>query len=343
MQEPRIVKYRGKWAVAIIDESGQRVRRSLGTDDLAEAKRRLPAFIRQIELPADLTVRHLWEAYRRDKSAKRIAENMGFSGKAILAEFGDHRPDSITAVMCRAYARKRQSAGRKVGTVWTELNHFRIVMNWAAKMRMIPMQVYVELPQKPPPRDKRLTKEEADRLRAAAQPDHIRVAITLMLGTAARAGAVLDLTWDRVDFERGIITYADAADGAMRKGRATVPMNSMVRRELEKAKRVAMSDHVVEWSGRKVGSIKRGFSASAERAGLIGISPHVLRHTAATWMAEAGLSMSEIARVLGHSDSSITERVYAKFSPGHLRAATSALDLEEVPFGADEPERKNKK
>lgn len=342
MQEPRIVKYRGKWAVAYIDESGQRLRRSLGTDDLAEAKRRLPTFVRQIELPVDLTVQHIWDAYRKDKSTKRIAGNMVFSGKAVLAAFGQHRPESITAVMCREYARKRQAAGRQAGTVWTELNHLRIVMNWAAKMRMIPIQVYVELPQKPPPRDKRLTKEEADRLREAARPDHIRVAITLMLGTAARAGAVLDLTWDRVDFERGIITYADVADGATRKGRATVPMNGMVRRELAKAKRVAMSDHVVEWSGRKVGSIKKGFAASADRAGLKGVSPHVLRHTAATWMAEAGLSMSEIARVLGHSDSSITERVYAKFSPGHLRAATSALDLEGVPFGANEPRDWNK-
>ncbi len=342
MQEPRIVKYRGKWAVAFFDENGQRLRRSLGTDDLAEAKRRLPAFVRHIELPSELTVMHLWEAYRKDKGAKRIAENMAYSGKAVLAEFGGYHPDSITAVVCRAYARKRQASGKKPGTAWTELNHLRIVLNWAAKMRLIPDRIYVELPQKPPPRDRRLTKEEAERLRQAAEPEHIKVAITLMLGTAARTGAVLDLTWDRVDFGRGLITYADPEDGATRKGRATVPMNTMVRRELQKAKRCAMSDYVVEWSGRKVASIKRGFAASVSRAGLVGVTPHVLRHTAATFMAEAGRPMSEIASVLGHSDSSITERVYARYSPNHLRTATAALDLEDVPFDVIEPETRNK-
>ena len=38
----------------------------------------------------------------------------------------------------------------------------------------------------------------------AASP-HIALAIALMIGTAARIGALLELTWDRVDFERGMI------------------------------------------------------------------------------------------------------------------------------------------
>lgn len=342
MPEHRLVKYREKWAVTFTDESGQRVRRSLGTDDLEEAKRRLPAFLRQMEMPADLTVKHLWDAYRKDKDGKRIAGNMAYSGKPILAEFGQLRPTDITVAACRAYARARRGKGRKPGTVWTELNHLRIVMNWAVKMRHIPEQVYVELPQKPPPRDRRLTREEAYRLQQAAEPEHVKVAITLMLGTAARKGAVLDLTWDRVDFERGLITYADVKDDELRKGRATVRMNAMVRRELMKAKKGALSAYVVEWAGKKIGSIKRGFAASVDRAGLEGVTPHVLRHTAATLMAEAGRPMTEIAAVLGHSDSSITERVYAKFSPAYLKESTDALDLEGVPFDVIEPDGENK-
>ncbi|MFG1284443.1 site-specific integrase [Xanthobacter autotrophicus] len=343
MPEHRIVKYREKWAVTFTDEGGQRVRRSLGTDDLEEAKRRLPAFLRQMEMPADLTVKHLWDAYRKDKDGKRIAGNMEYSGKPVLAEFGQLRPEDITVAACRAYARARRAKGRKPGTVWTELNHLRIVMNWAVKMRHIPEQVYVELPQKPPPRDRRLTREEAYRLQQAAEPEHVKVAITLMLGTAARKGAVLDLTWDRVDFERGLITYADVKDDELRKGRATVRMNAMVRRELMKARKGALSPYVVEWAGKKVGSIKRGFAASVDRAGLEGVTPHVLRHTAATIMAEAGRPMTEIAAVLGHSDSSITERVYAKFSPAYLKESTDALDLEGVPFDVIEPDDENKK
>jgi integrase len=43
-------------------------------------------------------------------------------------------------------------------------------------------------------------------------------------------------------------------------------------------------------------------------------------------MAEAGVPMAEIAQYLGHTDSRITERVYARFSPTYLRGAVGALD-----------------
>ena len=71
----------------------------------------------------------------------------------------------------------------------------------------------------------------------------------------------------------------------------------------------------------------KGFAAAVKRAGLDDVTPHDLRHTAAVWMAEAGASMAEIAQVLGHSDERITYRVYARFSPDHLRRAMTALEF----------------
>ena len=69
------------------------------------------------------------------------------------------------------------------------------------------------------------------------------------------------------------------------------------------------------WAGGPVKSIKKGFKAAAVGAGLTDVSPHVLRHTAAVHLAEAGISMDEIARYLGHSDSRITASTYA-LQPG---------------------------
>lgn len=69
-------------------------------------------------------------------------------------------------------------------------------------------------------------------LDACAAP-HIRLAVILLLGTAGRAGAILDLTWDRVDFDRGIINLR-LADSATRKGRAVVQMNGMTRAALSR-------------------------------------------------------------------------------------------------------------
>jgi integrase len=104
-------------------------------------------------------------------------------------------------------------------------------------------------------------------------------------------------------------------------------MTDRLRTELEAAAEVAMTPYVIEYAGRKVGNIKKGFAGAAARAGLTDIVPHDLRHTAAVWMAEAGTSMSEIAQVLGHSDERITFRVYARYSPEYLRRAMSALEF----------------
>ena len=96
---------------------------------------------------------------------------------------------------------------------------------------------------------------------------------------------------------------------------------------LSAEKEAALSDHVIEWGGKPVVSIKRGFAAAVASAGLEGVTPHVLRHTAAVHMAKAGVSMDEIAQYLGHSDTRITSNTYARCSPEHLQKAATALEF----------------
>jgi integrase len=60
------------------------------------------------------------------------------------------------------------------------------------------------------------------------------------------------------------------------------------------------------------------------------VTPHMLRHSAAVYMAEDGVSMDEIAQFLGHNDVATTRRVYARFSPNHLRDAAAALELDDL-------------
>lgn len=346
MPEYRLTRHRGKWAVAVHD-GGQRTHRvSTGETDRKQAERFLERLRVTKQRQGEATIETLWQAYRDEHQAKRIAENMDYSGRAVLPVLGHLAPSEITTEKARDYAGKRAKAGRQPGTIWTELNHLQIVINWAAGKGHIPAAVTVEKPPKPAPRDRRLTRPEARLLLDAADANdvpHVALAVALMLGTAARIGAILDLTWSRVDFERGLITYADRADTSRRKGRATVPMTSDIRTRLEGARKGAVSDYVVEWGAKQVGSIKRGFARAVTTAKLADVTPHVLRHTAASWMAEAGVSMSEIAAVLGHSDSRTTERIYARFSPGHLRRAVSALDMSGVPSGSENQPDKNVK
>jgi integrase len=183
----------------------------------------------------------------------------------------------------------------------------------------------VERPAKPKPKERWLTQEEAARL-VHASDGHIRLAILLMLSTACRVGAALDLTWDRVDLEKGEIVLG-LPDATTRKGRATVPITSGLRAALSFAREASMSDNVIEWSGKPVGSITKGFAAAVERAGLENVTPHTLRHTAAVWMIADGIPMQKVSQYLGHTNTQVTERVYARYAPDHLRDAAEALDF----------------
>jgi integrase len=323
----RIGRLNGRFVVTWTDEAGTRRRYRLAADTLRDAEREAIDRIRKETLPAAAaTVADLWRAYIDHLTGRPTAATMGYTGKAVLPHFGALRPDQITVAHCRAYAKARKAAGIATGSVWTELGHLRSCLTWSAKVRIIPAAPYIERPPKPAPKDRYLTLPEIDRLLAADAEPHIRLAILLMLGTAGRVGAILDLTWDRVDFALGQINLRLDGTGP-RKGRAVVPMNGMLRAALTTAHEAAMSDHVVEWAGGRVQSIRKGFMRAVASAGLADVSPHVLRHTAAVHLAAAGVPMNRIAQLLGHSSTAVTERVYARFAPDHLRQEAEILDF----------------
>lgn len=135
-----------------------------------------------------------------------------------------------------------------------------------------------------------------------------------------------ELTWDRVDFDRGVIDLRRDV-GRRRKGRAVVPMNATVLAALSKAQMDALTEHVIEWAGKPVRSLRKSLATASERVGIEKVGHHIFRHSAAVWMAEAGVSISEIAQFLGHGDTKTTERVYARYSPTHLRGAADVLNL----------------
>lgn len=194
-------------------------------------------------------------------------------------------------------------------------------MKWQTKAT----PAVIEVPPQPAPRARYLTREEYRRLRDAAKmTPHLHLFVILAYTTAGRASAILELTWDQIDFPRGIIRLGDGQK--RQKGRATVPMTNSARAALEEAKRAAVTDYVIEYGGKRVLSVKKAFGRAVDRAELEDVSPHILRHSAAVHMAESGVPMSEIAQYLGHSRTAVTERVYGRYSPDYLRKAAGALE-----------------
>lgn len=64
---------------------------------------------------------------------------------------------------------------------------------------------------------------------------------------------------------------------------------------------------------------------ASKRSG-VACSPHVFRHTAGVWMAQADVPIQKIAQFLGHTSTRVTERTYARYSPSFMKDAAAALD-----------------
>lgn len=275
------------------------------------------------------------EAHLSRTASKSSAPALKYAWAALKPTFGNLRIDQITPELCARYRKTRHQQGASDGTVIKELSFLRAAARKTAQGHL----ARFEMPPQPPPVDRWLTKDEMSQLLAEMVDQHLHLFTTLALTTAGRSGALLDLTWDRVDFVRRQIALGEQQEG--RKRRAVVPINDTAMAALRAAYDVRASEHVIEWGGKKVGSIKKGFREAAKRAGLEGVTPHVLRHTAATWMAQAGVPMIEIARFLGHSNPQITYRIYAKHTPDYLRTAASAVEFQGGVFRTSEPKAVN--
>jgi integrase len=321
-------------------EDGAWQRISTGTTDNREAKKFLAQFIAGRGTPAAPeapTVNKIIDAYLADREpVVRSYGTLLAAAKPLRRHLGDLEPDHLTKERVRFYMARRRAEGHMVGpaddrrkkptqdgTIIRELVMLRSALKLAVQAKWITAAPHIEVPRQPAPRDRWLTREEADRLIESAVAPHVRLFLQLALYTAARAAALLDLAWSAVDFNGGLIDLGNVAGG---KGRSVVPIGPKLGAALLSAREIATCPHVIEHGGKQVASVKTGTRAAAVRAGLPGVTPHILRHTAATWMAQSGVPMRDIAKYLGHGDTRITERTYAKHSPDWLRAAAAALE-----------------
>ncbi len=244
-----------------------------------------------------------------------------FSARPLRRHIGNLEPRMLAR---RTYLERRQRENVTDGTIIRETSVLRAALAWARREGWIDAEPYIEMPPRPPARDRWLTQAEMGKLFAECKTPHLRLFVTLAYHTAARRGAILDLTWDRVDLERRLIHYQRPGRRQTKKRRVTIPINAPALVELQAAHNVAVTDHVVEFRGNPVRTIRTAFDKACIRAGIEDCSPHVLRHTAATHLVMAGVPIDEIARMLGDTVAMV-ERVYGKHSPDYLRRAADAL------------------
>jgi integrase len=299
------------------------------------------------------------QAYLLDKEGEvKDLKRLSFACRPLLAFFGDLKVGDITAQVCRRYARER---GKAQGTVRKELSTLRAAIQHDYAEGRLTAPVPIWTPGKPDAKDRWLTRQEFARLLHAAKLDprargHLPLFMLIAIYTAARKEAILSLRWPQVDLVRGLIDFNPSGRERTSKGRPIIPIPARLLPVLKRArKRGTDLGYVIHQNQQPIKDIKHGFASAACNAGLgtwrdrpyrrkkpapgclepktymervpeTDVTPHTLRHTAASWMAQAGVRFEEIARYLGHSDSRTTETIYAHHSPDYLQRAATALN-----------------
>jgi site-specific recombinase XerD len=176
-----------------------------------------------------------------------------------------------------------------------------------------------------------LTSEEEKRLRAVIRVDYPgeEAAFDLALHTGMRRSEQYSLTWECVDLARRQITIPRAKNGRIRyiplddtavsallalrrRGDGTGPV--MVRAE---------GGHGVD-RGEAVRSPRMWFEAACRKAG-VNFTWHCLRHSFASRLVMAGVSLRAVQELMGHRTISMTVR-YAHLAPEHQLEAVRRLD-----------------
>lgn len=347
----------GMWDICWTDSSGRSRRRSSGESNHASAQKVLAKFILLIDRDdrpdGSPLVSDVLEAYWNGHVLKRVI-GRGTQRNAIdhlASSLGHLKPGEIDQVDIDDHCERRAAGkvhwidhvtglvrgGQKAGpaALRRELSVLSAAMHYGTGLR--PALVAVgdvprfTRPDEPAPKDRVITEAEASRILASAMltydfgevVDDPRLtrcyrAIMLFLHTAARKTAVTELTWFQVDLERRLIRYNPEGRRQTAKRRPAVPISDELYPVLVRAKAEATSEYVLDHPG----SLRATFRTACRHAGLVDVTPHTLRHTWATWAARSGVSLWDIAGVLGDRVETVTRR-YAHHSPDYLRNAVN--------------------
>lgn len=269
-----------------------------------------------------------------------------FFGAMVVAE--------IKGKACRDYAAQRgtQSGARK------DLEILRAAVRHYHKEHGLDVLPALTMPPKSLPKDRYLTRSEAAALLWAAlgwekvgtgdnaywtrrkmhKGRHLARLIIIGLYTGTRPGAIKSLQWIRntqggwADLDAGVI-YRRAEGERVAHNKRKPPVK-MARRLLAHMRRWKRMDgwtdgkvglrFIVHYQGKVIGKENKAFRSAIAAAGLDGlVTPHVLRHTRGTWLAQKGVKATQAASSLGLTVDEY-ERTYLHNDPEFQQEAAEA-------------------
>lgn len=336
---PWLTKRAGVYYAAWYDaEQGETKRLSLRTKDGGDAKDRFAAFLAEGAFAkpsrdAGLTVAEALDDYLLEHARVKCADasRQEDAAKHLKAFFADTALDRIDIPQSRAYALARRTGligggKRRTGdlakgsdsTIRRELNVLVAASNHAKRWRRTMIDIEVELPEEP-----RLgqddeapyyTRAEIDLMLAVADGELAQF-IALAYFTGARRASIEDLTRPQVKWDQRQILLQKTGKRTTKKRQPIVPILP----EMEPALKTLWAHGGEQLF--KTGDFYRPFRNLCRELDLGGREhPHLLRHTRATHLLQGGVSLYDVAALLGDTPMTVT-RVYGHHSHKALEGA----------------------
>lgn len=297
--------------------------------------------------------RHCNEA--EDRGAKAITleavymkylEEKQFSGRNLAAHISSMRPileniggediKNLDRYKLEQVRELMLASTRTTATAKSRLSILRTVLRWASDkgycvMPTFPKMPHVQYEKLVPP-----TPAELTAIMEVA-PAHIQRVIIIgsQCGTRVGPSELLQLTWDDVDLETGILRVHGA------KKNLTAPWREVpIRQSLlpvfgawQKADIAQGIQYLINYKGKQVQTIKKAWATALINAGITRrIRPYDLRHAFATQLIAAGADIGTVAKLMGHSGPAMLLAHYQFVMDKQKRDAVEALpQLEHVP------------
>jgi integrase len=291
------------WAIALEEEL--RKQRKHG-----QARKDLPT----------LSIRGLIEEFLADPETKQLKYFDDL--ESLLAWWVNHcggdRVMQFGTIQLRE-ARGLISNGRAAATVNRYLSALRSCWNWGRAAQYIPPEKVWPtrlLLTEPRERVRFLSDVElsAVLLKAQEHAAWMHAAVIVSIATGLRQGELLRLEWKDIDFEGKTITVQlgkNTSGGAPKRRIVHLPAPAV--EALKKLRRdgvVGPASVFVQADGSPINKSRLRVQWILVRtaAGLVDFKWHDLRHSCASYLAQAGASLVEIGSVLGHSSPSITSK-----------------------------------
>jgi integrase len=263
-------------------------------------------------------------------------EMLGFYRKWLIVALGSMRLEDIKLLDLQRVQKTMEKAGKAPRTIKTVKEIVRQVYNYA-----IEHELYTGVK----PTDNFLRKQKLNNSRAEyytveqtqALLDELhkhslqtyRIAL-LSLNTGMRFGEIASLRWQHVNLERELILIVDPKNGENR----TAYMLEPVRKMFSEMHPGAPGELVFpDKNGCKMGKVSNTFPKAVSALGFndgitdrrLRLGFHSLRHTAASWLANSGVEMQIIAKILGHKTLAMTMR-YSHISDLSVQSAMKLLE-----------------